>query len=149
MENIDNLVSIKDTINQVLSDTDNTTINEFKTWIEPIVNEMGSDLYPIYPNFVKNFPADFRSRLFDQIYTYFLDDTIITDEIVYYFKLLVISVIEYTAKYRELFQIIRFNQDSMTSNLKLIPKKGIFLCTVDNIHHANFKDNGNIYYITS
>lgn len=97
-------------------------------------------------NFYDNFDSAYRSKLYDNICAYFEDDDIVTDEIIFYWKLLVVNLIN-QSKHAHLAKKIEVDFSNKVINLKLVKKKCLFECYLEGEHVGYFKDNGNNYYV--
>ncbi|AGF85229.1 hypothetical protein QJ854_gp553 [Moumouvirus goulette] len=115
----------------------------FIIWMKE--NKNNDNLYKTFSNI---YSPEYRTSLYDNIIKYFNNDTVITDEFLIYWKLLVIDLIKNSKRYKHNIKNININLDENMSNLRLDIEKGIFKCYIDNDSICYFKENGNDYYVS-
>lgn len=124
-------------------------INIFLTWSNEHYTEDD-----FYKNFSKNFSKDYRMALFENICNFFKDENIITDDVLWYWKILIINIIKSHKKYKyyidnknEYFdEDFIFDINNRTTNLNIVKEKHILRCFVGENPLCYFKENGNEYY---
>lgn len=135
-------------IEQHMDDIKNN-INIFLTW--STVHYTEDDFYK---KFSKNFSKEYRIALYDDICEFFKDETIVTDDVIWYWKVLIINVIKSHKKYKHYIDIKNkyfdedfiFNEKTRVTNLSIVKEKHIFRCFVGENPLCYFKENGNEYY---
>lgn len=115
----------------------------FLRWIKASLNEKN-----LYKSFSDNFTAEYRMELFENICEFFKDDTFITDEILFYWKYLVVFLLRTSKKYKSSLDDLVFNLDNQETNLRLVKEKYIFRCFIDDSPICYFKENGTDYYVS-
>ncbi len=118
----------------------------FIDWFKSI--NLDNDLNNLYRMFSAKFNQTYRTNLFENICIFFNNQQFITDEILYYWKILVISILRNNKKYLEQISNLNFSLTDMSTNLKLVKEKYIFKCFLDNDYLCLFKENGNDYYVS-
>ncbi len=102
----------------------------------------------LYKNFCENFSEVYRSELFENICEFFRDETYVTDEILFYWKSIVVHLLKKSKKYRGSIGDLVFNPVEQHTNLKIVKEKYIFKCFIDCERICYFKENGIDYYIS-
>lgn len=142
-------VELERELKQHIEDAGNN-INIFETWMKESINE--SDLYK---SFYQNFDSEYRSQLYENICEFF-DTSLVSNDVIFYWKYLVIYLLNNNKKYKSLLQDLELddniklevNKETCETNLCLVKKKYIFQCFIDKIPICYFKENGNDYYIS-
>lgn len=132
------------------SNTDETQIN-FNIFIKWMKNNW--DVDDLYNKFTHKFSPEYRSQLYDDMIKYFNDSTLVTDELLYYWKVIVVYVIIQSNKYNHCNEHIVIDLENKSFNIVLYVIKGIFKCVIEDSdiyseHLCYFKDNGNDYYVS-
>lgn len=115
-------------------------LNIFQKWIT------GTDPSIAYENFIK-FSDEYQIDLYDALNAYYNNVDIVTDDMMYFFKIVIYEYIKNSPKTSEFSSSITFSHDDKKTNLGLIKTKCIFQCTVGSTVLCYFKHNGNIFYI--
>jgi hypothetical protein len=125
-----------------LQDAENN-LNIFKTWMEPNLATPNS-----YKLFLENFDPEYRSSLFENISEYFNDSELVTDEVLFDFKVLIISILRNHKKFKSYLTDLTLDTSSSSTNLRLIKAKQTFKIFVGDEFLCYFKENGNDYYVS-
>lgn len=107
-----------------------------------------------YKNFSTNFSNEYRMELFENVCEFFKDDTLITDDVLWYWKVLIVNVIKSNKKYKYYIdnknkyfeEEFVFDINNRVTNLNIVKEKHIFRCFVGEEPICYFKENGNEYY---
>lgn len=118
-------------------------LNIFVTWFKS--NSYNNNLYN---DFTKNFSTNYRIELFENINEFFMEENLITDDVIYYWKNLVIALLYNSKKYKSYLKNLEFDEKNKSVNLRLVPKKLIFECFIGDEHLCYFKENGFDYYVS-
>ncbi|AYV85113.1 MAG: hypothetical protein Satyrvirus4_10 [Satyrvirus sp.] len=121
----------------------NNNLNIFTTWMK----KNYADKY-LYKSFVDNFHAEYRSQLFENVYDFFKNESFVTDEILFYWKLIIICLIKNHKKFKLCLDDLVLDMDSKETNLRLVKDKHIFKCFIDKEQICFFKENSNDYYVS-
>ena len=130
----------------IIDDEVNNNINIFGTWMKQKYRSSN-----IYNKFVLMFDNKYRSDLFKNIYDHLENDTLITNDILFYWKLIIIDLIKCDKKYSYFMKYLQIDYQKKESNLYLSKNKYVFRCSL--YFNGNyelicqFKDNSNDYYI--
>jgi len=133
---------IADETAQHLADATNN-FGIFKTWMEQ--NMSTQDLYKV---FLVTFDQEYRSSLFDNICEFFSDSELVSDDFLFYFKMLIISILRNHKKFKSYLSSLTINTENQTTNLRLIKAKQTFKIFIEDEFLCYFKENGNDYYVS-
>jgi len=125
-----------------LQDAENN-LNIFKTWMEPNLTIPNA-----YKLFLENFDPEYRSSLFENISEYFNDSELVTDEVLFDFKVLIISILRNHKKFKSYLTDLKLDTNDNSTNLRLIKAKQTFKIFVGDEFLCYFKENGNDYYVS-
>lgn len=134
--------SLRNELDEYLDEIHNN-INIFTTWAKASINNKNYT-----KEFIKDFVDTYRSQLFDQICHFFLDENMVTDEVLFYWKYLVVSLLENSKKYKSYLNRLEYDKENKKTNLRMVREKSIFRCFIDEEPICYFKDNGNEYYVS-
>ena len=101
-----------------------------------------------YRVFESTFNSEYRSELYNTIYNYFNDNEIVSNELLIFWKLLVIDLIRNNKKYNSNISTIYVDLKNQSTNFVLVKEKAVFRCYVDEEPLCFFKENGNNYYVS-
>jgi len=137
------LHDIQEEYKKYIEDVHNN-LNIFATWVK---NQL--DLQKLYQIFANDFDEKYRSDLFENMYDFFLDDKFVTDNMIFYWKCLVINLLQNNKKYKSYISDLHIDFYNMETNFRLIKekKKYIFKCFIEDEMICYFKENGNMYYV--
>jgi len=133
---------LKREIEQHIEDAHNN-INIFTTWME--TNQSQKQLYKC---FGEDFSVEYRSALFENICEFFKDDTFVTDNVIFYWKVMVVNLLSQSKKYKSYIDNLVLDTKTKETNIRLVKEKYIFRCFIDDEHLCYFKENGNDYYVS-
>jgi len=133
---------VKKQMEQHIEDSHNN-LNIFLTWAEN-----NSDTASMYKNFVKAFDAKYRSDLFENMCEFFTNTKYVTDDMIFFWKCITISLLKSSKKYRSYLQELVLDMETKTTNFRLVREKYIFRCFISDEHVCYFKENGNDYYVS-
>ena len=102
----------------------------------------------LYGDFRKNFHEEYRIRLFEDIYQFFNADQLVTNDVLFYWKLLIIDLVKNSRKFRSCMQDLAVDMVDRETNLSITKEKYMFKCFVREGHLCYFKENGNDYYVS-
>ena len=129
-------------------------INMFSKWIESLIintdgenNSLKPYIGNIYDIFSSNFENEFRMELFENIYEVLFDQNIISDTVIFYWKYIVISILNTDRKFKKEIGNLVFDLKNKYSNLNLLKTKHVFKCFIDEDELCYFKPNGYHYYV--
>lgn len=94
------------------------------------------------------FAQEYRSQLFEQVCHFFHVASIVTDEVLFYWKYLVVSLLCNSKKYKTCLNDLVFDLENRHTNLRLVKQKSIFRCFIDEEPVCYFKENSNEYYVS-
>lgn len=130
---------------------------ELKQHVEDVQNNLGifsawikgrKSFDNLYKDFGRDFSCDYRSQLFENIYEFFNDSSFVTNEILFQWKHIVVSLIKSHKKYKYCLDNLFFDKDTQDTNFKLVKEKYIFKCFLGEEQICYFKENGNDYYVS-
>lgn len=136
-------IQFEEELKQHIEDTKNN-FAIFLHWIKNI-NCLSEDLYNIFCN---DFSEEYRSQLFENICEFFKDESFVTDEILFYWKSMVVNLLKKSKKYRNSIEDLVFDPVNQITNLKIVKEKYIFKCFIDDERVCYFKENGTDYYVS-
>ena len=115
----------------------------FETWINNNLQNQN-----LYHDMCTQFDVRYRMDLFEDMSEHFLDDSMISSELVFYWKILIVSLLRINKKYRSYLNNLLVDTDNLKCNLALVKEKSIFRCFLNEEHLCYFKENGNDYYVS-
>lgn len=118
-------------------------LNIFLSWMKNSLLDENT-----YKSFKKDFNPEYCSKLFDNICEFFKDNSFVTDEILFYWKFMVICLLRTSKKYKSLLGNLTFDLEKRETNLRIVKEKYIFRCFIDENHICYFKENGTDYYVS-
>ena len=101
----------------------------------------------IYMDFCRDFISKDRIALFENICEFFKDENIVTNEIIFYWKMLIIALLKSNRKYKNCIDDLTCDLTNKSTNLNIIKEKYMFKCFVQKNYMCLFKENGNDYYV--
>lgn len=120
--------------------------DNFSTFINWITDaKIDSNLYKNYSEY---FDDQFRSDLFVNICEFFKDENYVTDDVLFYWKCLTISLMRNSRKYKSSLDELIFDLEEKSTNLRLVPQKCLFRCFIEDEPICYLKENGNSYYVS-
>ncbi len=142
---------------QIKLDNYNKIMQEYKSDIDIFLvwsenNYMKQNYFNL---FEKNFSTEYRINLYEIIHDHFDDEKLISDTLLWYFKLLIINALQQKKKYDYLFkdgdkneeeESLSIDYENNQTNMKIVVDKHAFKCFVDNSLVCYFKENGVNYY---
>jgi len=143
--------NIKKEIEQHFENARNN-LNIFLTWAEEIISKVA--LNDLYKEFTTQFSDTYRSELYENICEFFSDESYVSDDILFFWKCLVVSLISRSRKYKYCLDKnsdntqIELNYESRETNFKLVKEKHIFRCFISGEAICYFKENGTDYYVS-
>lgn len=132
--------NFKNELNEYLEEVKNN-INIFSTWFKSSLLDEN-----ILDGFNNNFLLEYRIQLFEQICQFFQNESIVTDQVLFYWKYIVISYLRNSKKYKHCLEDLEIDLINQTTNLRMVKQKSIFRCFIDDEPICYFKENGNEYY---
>ena len=102
----------------------------------------------LYKDFCNDFSSDYRSELFENICEFFRDESFVTDDIIFYWKYMVICLLKTSRKYKSCLEKLILDFENRETNLKIVKEKYIFKCFVGEEQLCYFKENGTDYYVS-
>ena len=121
----------------------NNNLNIFLTWITQNLNE--SDIYKL---FSENFTSEYRVDLYENICEFFNDESMVSDDILFYWKFIVTILMKSSKKYKSYLGDLIFDLDTHNTNMVLVREKHIFRCFIADEPICYFKENGSDYYVS-
>ena len=118
-------------------------LNIFATWMKHMYAEEN-----LYQKFRDNFSTEYICELFDNVYEVFLDNTVVTDEILFYWKCILHCLLRNSKKYRSYLGDLVFDLNTRETNLVMNQEKHIFKCFIGKEFICYFKENGTDYYVS-
>lgn len=115
----------------------------FATWMQCSLSEK-----ELYKAFRENFTEEYRTALFEDICEFFKDPSFVTDDVLFFWKFIVISLLRTSRKYKSYITDLVFDLDSRVTNFRMIKTKYIYRCFIGEEPICYFKENGNDYYIS-
>ena len=100
----------------------------------------------MYQKFIDMFDIKYRMELFENMNTHFNDTDLITDELIFYWKCLIITFIKNYKKYSNQLLKLVINYREKTTNFRLVHHKYLFKCFIEENLICCFKENGSDYY---
>ena len=91
---------------------------------------------------------EFRTNLFEYFLEFFEIDDVITDELLFYFKMLVSDLVKNNKRYKHNYADIIFDLTNKVTNLRLVRSKYVFKCFIVDEEMCYFKENGTEYYLS-
>ena len=129
-------------LQQHIEDAKNN-LNIFNTWISENINNEG-----LYKEFHDQFDLKYRIDLFENMCEYYMDQSMVSEDLVFYWKYLIISLLKTSKKYKSYLDELTVSTEKKETNLALVREKYIFRCFVKGDHLCYFKENGNDYYVS-
>ena len=117
--------------------------NIFLTWIKQNLGEKN-----LYKSFSDNFTSEYRVELYEGISEFFNDELMVTDDILFYWKFIVVTLMRSSRKYKSYIDDLIFDLETRNTNVVLVKEKHIFRCFVADEPICYFKENGNDYYVS-
>lgn len=102
----------------------------------------------IYNKFSLEFDCVYRMKLFEIFCNYFNDESIVTDDVLFYWKYFVFCITSVNKKYNADIKDVIFSFTEKTTNFRLVKVKHIFRIFIDDDPLCYFKENGNDYYVS-
>ncbi|XWV24856.1 mg583 protein [Tupanvirus deep ocean] len=102
----------------------------------------------LYKDFCNDFSPEYRSELFENVCEFFKDESFVTDDILFYWKHLVVHLLKTSKKYKYYLQDLVFDHETHDTNLRLVREKYIFKCFIGEEQLCYFKENGTDYYVS-
>lgn len=124
-----------------------SNLDTFATWMRNRL-AVTSELHKLYSEFCSAFSADIRINLFEQIHQYFHNESIVTDDIIFYWKCIVVCLISISKKYKMYVDDIDISVKERTNNITLVVSKYIFRCFINAAPVCTLKENGTDYYLS-
>ena len=128
---------------QQLVENAKNNLNIFSTWMSENIKNKN-----IYEDFRNQFDAEYRSDLFENMCEYFMDSTMVSEDLVFYWKYLIIALLKTSKKYKSYSSELVVDENDKKTNLALVKEKYIFRCFINGEHLCYFKENGNDYYVS-
>lgn len=124
---------------------ENTTnnFNIFLTWIKQNLDDRN-----LYKSFSDNFTSEYKNELYEGICEFFNDEWMVTDDILFYWKFMVVTLMRSSRKYKSYIDDLIFDLKTRDTNVVLVKEKHIFRCFVADEPICYFKENGNDYYVS-
>jgi hypothetical protein len=119
------------------------TFDIFKVWMA--MNLKTDNIYKLLST---QLDAHFRSNMFEYLVHFFSEEEIITDECLFYFKVIVADLIRTNKKFKHDSKDIVIDLDAKTCNLSLVKEKYMFKCLINDEQLCYFKENGNDFYVS-
>ena len=138
-------------------ETAKKNLSLFTDWIAATIQILAGDLSSpdikinassVYQMFEKDFNDEYRNKLFDTFCDHFSNEEIVTDDILFYWKFIVICLLQTNRKFRFRLEEIECNLHDRTTNLRMVKEKYMFRCFIAEDHLCYFKENGNCYYVS-
>lgn len=143
---------IEDTYNNlnifVLWIKDNLTNKDNLANTNDLTNKDNLTNKVLYKSFTKSFSTEYRTHLFENICEFFKNETFVTNEILFYWKYIVIHLLQHSKKYKSRSKKLTFDISNFETNLRLVKEKYIFKCFIGDRFICYFKENGNDYYVS-
>jgi hypothetical protein len=139
---IDTEIELQRELKQKLEEVNNN-LNIFQTWMND--NYKSGNLYVI---FAQTFDAQYRSDLFENMVEYFECSDLVTNELLFNWKIMIYDLLKSNKKYKSYLEELVFDIDSRNTNLGLNRSKYVFRCFIDGNPLCYFKENGNDYYVS-
>lgn len=102
----------------------------------------------LYDAFSQNFDMGYRSSLFENVCEFFKNEEFITDEILFYWKLLIVCLLKSSRRYKTRIDDLVLDMENQSTNLRLVREKYTIRCFINDEHICYFKDNGDAYYVS-
>lgn len=118
-------------------------IKDFSAWIDLHLTDTN-----LYELFCKTFGASYRSQLFEDICDSFKNSILVTDDVLFNWKGLIVHLLKNSKKYKSFINDLVFNPVAKKTNLRLVKDKHTFKCFIDDEFICYFKENGNDYYVS-
>lgn len=117
--------------------------NIFLTWIKQNLDDKN-----LYKSFSDNFTSEFKIELYEGINEFFNDEWMVTDDVLFYWKFMVVTLMRSSRKYKSYIDDLIFDLKTRDTNVVLVKEKHIFRCFVADEPICYFKENGNDYYVS-
>ena len=104
-------------------------------------------LNTLYKAFIDSFDVTYRCDLYEDICEFFNDEQMVTTDILFYWKVMIINLLKSHKKYAKELDTLKLDLATKTTNLRLVKEKYIFRCFLEDEHFCYFKENGTDYYI--
>lgn len=143
---IDDLKKMKDEetrLEKIYHEDVQNNLNIFLTWMRSSLEE--KNLYKFYCD---NFNVEYRIALFKNIVEFFRDETFVTDEILFYWKYMVIFLLSSSKKYKSYLSNLEMDVKTFVTNFRMVREKYVFRCFIDEDQICYFKENGTDYYVS-
>jgi hypothetical protein len=127
---------------QHIEDTQNN-LGIFLSWMRDCTNKKN-----LYKDFCRDFSSEYRSLLFENICEFFKDEKFVTDEILFYWKYMVVFLLRTSKKYKSGLENLIFNFENKETNFRIVKEKYIFKCFIGEEQLCYFKENGTDYYVS-
>lgn len=118
-------------------------INIFLRWIQGSTEEKN-----INKKFCEDFSVEYRVALFENICEFFNYETLVTNDVLFYWKLIIMDLLRVSKKYKSYVSDIIFDIETKETNLALKKEKYMFRCFIGSEPLCYFKENGNEYYVS-
>lgn len=122
--------------------------NIYLTWIESYGPNLSHSDGNFYKSFSDVFSTEYRENLYANICEFFNDETMVTDDVLFYWKYMVVVLLRSSRKYRSYIDHLVFDLKTKETNLVLVKEKHIFRCFVNDKPICYFKENGCDYYVS-
>ncbi|XWV26103.1 hypothetical protein QJ857_gp0977 [Tupanvirus soda lake] len=120
-----------------------TNLAMFLKWME---NKKSFD--NLYKDFCEDFSPEYRSELFENVCEFFKDESFVTDDVLFYWKYMVVHLLKVSKKYKYYLQDLVFDSKTRDTNLRMVREKYIFKCFIGEEQLCYFKENGTDYYVS-
>jgi hypothetical protein len=121
----------------------NINFNIFSKWMS--LNLKGTGLYK---SFIAKFDTEYRMAFFSNVSDFFSDNKLVTDTLLFYFKVLIFDMLKTHKKFKSCVTEITIDHDTQKTNLRLIKAKQTFKIFINDELLCYFKENGNDYYLS-
>jgi hypothetical protein len=137
-----------------------TIIDQFDTYKSEYDNrEDNRDYNDVYKNsreninlyklFTDSFSEKIRMDFFTTLYYFFNDENIVTDEILFGWKMFTVYLMLRNKRYTEtILENANFNIDEKTCSLRFVADKHMFKCFLNNDQVCYFKENSVDIYVS-
>lgn len=124
-------------------------VDDAKSYFDAFVAWMSTaDKVDLYKNFVKRFDENYRAQLYKYISKFFKMTTIVTDDIIYYWKLLIIDLVNSSKRYKHYADEITIDAVTKTTPLTILCTKEVFACYQNDVLIFYFKESNGDYYLS-
>ena len=141
-QNVQIKKSLKKELDEYLEDV-RINLNIFATWCRSSLNDA-----TFYNTFRDNFDEKFRSQLFLNIFDFFYKDELVTTDILFYWKFMVINLLHNSKKYRSSLDELKLDKTNHNTNLRFVKERNVFKCFINDEPICYFKENGSDYYVS-